>query len=177
MKIIDSIIKCYFFKDGTQVQRAYFPDLDVDLTWELSRKVSADPKARVFYKVTYTDGSEGVIPVSEILEVFQDRTAFAICYSYEQPSEHSLEKVFPWFMDHPNNVGVYNADCTFRFQVSCPRQDSYIFGFAQSSIKYPELPSVILSPYDMSLYNSFPELYALDPNSPVLIPTGQRIRD
>ena len=165
------------FEGNSYAEWNYFPEFDALSGWEMSRRVAYDSTALIFYKIIYTNGSEGIIPVSNPLEIFQDRTAFAICYRSGEPSKGSLEKTFPWFMDRPNNVGVYNVDCTFRFQVSCPRQDSYIFRFEQPSIKYPELPSVILSPYDMSLYNSFPELYALDPNSPVLIPTGQRIRD
>ena len=87
-----------------------------------------------------------------------------------------IEKKYPWFFDRPNNAAIYNANGNLRCQIQNPWKDGYIFSFAQPSIKYPNLPSVILdyedNPYDSSFY----DLYAVDTKTGELLETRQQIR-
>ena len=126
-------------------------------------------------KIIYEDGSEFILPISEIMEVLADRSGFMVIYG-RVPSRFSKEKKYPWFFDRPNNAAIYNANGNLRCQIQNPWKDGYIFSFAQPSIKYPNLPSVILdyedNPYDSSFY----DLYAVDTKTGELLETRQQIR-
>ena len=117
------------------------------------------------------------IPVSDIIEALPDRTGFVVIYK-EQPRNFSEATSYPWFFKYPNNAAVYNADGSLRFQIKLTdnlESSLYIESFAQESIEHPDKNSVTINSTANPIY-SFYTLFAVDPDSPQLIETGQKIR-
>lgn len=117
------------------------------------------------------------IPVSNVIELLPDRTGFVIIYK-KQPNKFSEATSYPWFFKYPNNAAVYNADGSLRFQIHLTdnlESSLYIESFAQESIEHPDKNSVTINSTTNPIY-SFYTLFAVDPNSPQLIETGQQIR-
>ena len=85
---------------------------------------------------------------------------------------------YPWFFKYPNNAAIYNADGSLRFQIKLTdnlESSLYIESFAQESIEHPDKNSVTINSTTNPIY-SFYTLFAVDPDSPQLIETGQQIR-
>ncbi len=117
------------------------------------------------------------IPISNVIELLPDGTGFVVIYK-EHPSKFSEATSYPWFFKYPNNAAVYNADASLRFQIKLTdnlESSLYIESFAQESIEHPGKNSVTINSITNPIY-SFYTLFAVDPNSPQLIETGQQIR-
>lgn len=173
--MIKHVVQTTQYDDNKTFEYIEYPELDFETS---KAKLIHSRYAKVIKsekKIIYEDGSEFVLPISESIEVLPDQTGFMVIYGKE-PSGLSKEKKYPWFFDQPSNGAIYNADGSLRRQIKSPWKDGYIFSFAQSSMKYPNLPSVILDHEDNPHDSSFYDLYAVDINTGVLLKTGQQIR-
>ena len=129
------------------------------------------------YFIKLGDNQEIFIPVANIIELLPDRTGVVVIYK-EHPSKFSEATSYPWFFKYPNNAAVYNADGSLRFQIELTdnlESSLYIESFAQESIEHPDKNSVTVNSTTNPIY-SFYTLFAVDPDSPQLIETGQQIR-
>lgn len=177
MKLIKALYTFLTHENGVCINCMVYPDYDDEChskLWDLfAQKIKIVESKK---KIIYQDGSEYILPVTASMQVLSDRSGFIIIYDVK-PGKFSQETTYPWFFEPPHNAAVYNADGSLRFQLKSPwvTNNAYIFMFQQSSGKYPNYPSVIIR--DDRMGNaSFFELFAVDPNNPELIPTGQEIR-
>ena len=175
MKLIKEIYEFGFYENSTHFECMVFPNNDLEC-WKSRLAQSKEYKIlKIQKKIIYEDGSEYILPISEIIEVLPDRSGFIVIYD-EKPSRFSQKKTYPWFFERPHNAAIYNSDGSLRFQIKNPWSGGYIFMFAQPSMKYSKFPSVILDSEIAPNPTTFFELYAIDPNSPELIATAQEIR-
>lgn len=174
MKLIKELYTTKEYNDGAVFTSMNYPNFE-DIVPENYFFQGPDKIFNIEKKIIYEDGNEYVLPISDNIEVLPDQTGFIVIYG-EEPFKYSEYKSYPWFFEHPNNAAIYNADGSLRCQLENPLEHGYIFMFAQSSMKYPDLPSVILDSdqfqHDGSLYN----LWAIDINTGKLLKTGQKIR-
>jgi hypothetical protein len=175
MKKINKVIHITQYYDQKKFEYIEYPELDFDTSKAKLIHSKFAEVEKIEKKIIYEDGSEFILPISEIMEVLPDRSGFMVIYG-KTPSRFSKEKNDPWFFDRPNNAAIYNANGSLRCQIKNPWKDGYIFSFEQPSMKYPNLPSVILdydgNPHDSSFY----DLYAIDIKTGELLETRQQIR-
>ena len=174
MKLIKWIYELSVYSNNDCFNYMIYPEFDDSTADQWFFREPKDLKISQ-QKIIYEDGSEYILPISDIIEVLLDRTGFIVVYG-KNPQKFSKETTYPWFFERPHNAAVYNSDGSLRSQIKNPWKDGYIFMFAQPSMKYPKFPSVILDSEIAPNNSSFFELYAIDPNSPELIATGQEIR-
>lgn len=128
-------------------------------------------------KIVYEDGSEWTSPFAAGIEIVnKERTELLVVFP-ETPIGQFKEP--PWYFPPPDNAAIYYSDGTLKHQITIPKNadGNFIFTRAGHSTKYPHLKTVILqfiNPYinKGGWYN----LYAIDPDIPELIYTGQMIK-
>lgn len=130
-------------------------------------------------KLIYEDGSEWVPPFSEDIQIInKDRTEFLVIFG-EEPNSFSQIKEAPWYFPPPDNAAIYYSDGTLKHQITIPRHadGNFIFTEAGHSVKYPHLKTVILEFTNPKINKGgWYNLYAIDPDIPELIYTGQMIK-
>ncbi|WP_166217418.1 hypothetical protein [Pseudomonas atagonensis] len=117
-------------------------------------------------------GVELRIPVSNMPYILADRTGVLVVFD-EAPSKFDIPE-FPWFFNYPNNAAIYNSDSSLRFQIkNAHGVGSYIGAVQYTSM--PENPNAL--GVLIGTVGHDPEwLYLVDPDAPLLIPTGRWVR-
>lgn len=175
MKKIKDVFQLVKYQDAT----FYFMEFPVYDSSTLSEHFFRSPDNILKYerKITYEDGSEYVLPIADTIHVLPDRMGFMVIYD-NKVSSFSKVTEYPWFFDKPNNAAIYNADGSFRFQLTIPnnRYDEYFYMVQGCSEKYPSLLCVILQSDKQPNNSGFYKLYAVNPSQAEIIYTGEVIR-
>jgi hypothetical protein len=119
------------------------------------------------------DGSHVRLPFLGIAYVLLDRTGVIAIFSPGQYVKNDGSDYFP----RPNNAAIFNADGTLRFQLRLPvgYVADRIGGFHGGAMlgKFADYMGVVVATHA----DAPPEwVYAVDPNNPELIETGQWTR-
>lgn len=178
MKKILDVHSIYIYADGTTLE---YPKNQ----WEKYSKFKSHKKKMgievLFWgqKLIYEDGSEWTPLFSEDIQIInKDRTEFLVIFG-EEPSHFSQIKEAPWYFPPPDNAAIYYSDGTLKHQITIPRNadGNFIFTEAGHSVKYPHLKTVILEFTNPKINKGgWYNLYAIDPDIPELIHTGQMIK-
>lgn len=178
MKKIVDIRDIYIYENGTILEFSSskwgdYSDIILD-----KRKRDMKPIFLV-NKLIYEDGSEWIPPFSEDIQIInKDRTEFLVIFG-EEPNSFSQIKEPPWYFPPPDNAAIYYSDGTLKHQITIPKNadGNFIFTEAGHSTKYPHLKTVILQFTNPKINKGgWYNLYAIDPDIPELISTGQMIK-
>lgn len=115
------------------------------------------------------------LPFRTIADILPDRSGVLAIFSHGEYVDPDGTDVFP----APNNAAVFNADGFLRFQVRIPRgrEGFRIGGLYGAAGALPGKFSDYLSVVVAVAADAPPEWgYAVDPNNPELIETGQWTR-
>ena len=178
MKKIVDIYNVYAYADGTTLE---YPKSQ----WEEYSHIDSHKEklgiATLFWsqKLIYEDGSEWMPPFSEDMQIInKDKTEFLVIFG-EDLSPFSQNKEAPWYFPPPNNAAIYYSDGTLKHQITIPRSadGNFIFFKTGHSVKYPDFVTVILEFTNPKINKGgWYNLYAIDPDIPELISTGQMIK-
>lgn len=116
MKKIKQIYEFGFYDDGYKFEYMLYPDRDFPNSHKKLMHSTEHTLLNIQEKIIYEDGSEYVLPVSDLIDVLADHQSFLIRY-FEEPSKFSKEKSYPWFFARPNNAAIYNSDGSLRHQL------------------------------------------------------------
>ena len=166
----------WVFRGANGAEAIFFMDgdkRDVDIRWS---EVRALPKPKVVLRTELWLEDEGQIPLPFEAQssILPDRTGVLVRFEPGEYLNLNGTDVFP----APNNAAIYNADGSLRFQLRIPEgfyPRGRIGGIHSGSMpdKHKEKMGVVVATHP----DAYPEwVYAVDPNSPELIPTGQWVR-
>lgn len=179
MKKIQKVIEKNSFENGERYEFMNYPEYDSETSLKIFNNILLNnvKTTSLQRKIIYDDGSEYILPITEIITVLNDRTGFIVIYD-KKPSIFSSESTYPWFFEPPNNAAIYNADGSLRFQLIIPNNiyNEHFYLLQGSSIAYPDFPCVILQSDKNPNTSGFYSLYAIEPHNPELIYTGASIK-
>lgn len=121
-----------------------------------------------------TDGRQIKLPFSALPWMLPDRTGVVVLFESGEYTHLDGSDVF----SKPNNAAIYNADGSLRFQLRLPEGEyraGRIGGIHSGGMpsRFDGMMAVVVATHP----DAPPEwVYAIDPNSPELIPTGQWVR-
>ena len=135
-------------------------------------KALPQPKAELGSELWLTDGRQIKLPFNALPWMLPDRTGVVVLFESGEYTHPDGSDVFP----APNNAAIYNADGSLRFQLRFPVGDfsGRIGGIHPGSMpaRFKDMIGVVAG----STQGPPEWAYAIDPNSPELIPTGQWVR-
>lgn len=126
------------------------------------------PKTELGSEIWLENGERIRLPFNALPWILPDRTGVLVLFEPGEYTHPDGTDVFP----KPNNAAIFNADGSLRFQLRFPQGDhSGRIGGVHSGHVNGMLSVVAGSTQGVPEW-----LYAVDPNNPELIPTGQWVR-
>ncbi|TAK99771.1 MAG: hypothetical protein EPO09_00635 [Aquabacterium sp.] len=172
---VQKILKTGLRKRGADgLEAIVFIDGDersTDERWAEVRKL-VQPKVELGCAIWLEDGTKVTLPFTALPWILPDRTGVLVLFESGEYTHQDGTDVFA----PPNNAAIYNADGSLRFQLRFPAGDfsGRIGGIHSGSMpdKFEGMMGVVAGSAQ-----GMPEwVYAVDPNSPELISTGQWVR-
>lgn len=109
------------FENGESYEFMNYPEYDSETSLKIFNDFLLNNIKIKFLerKITYDDGSEYILPVTENIYILSDCKSFLIIYD-KTTSKLSEKKENPWFFLTPNNAAIYNSDGSLKHQLIIP---------------------------------------------------------